>query len=77
MGENAKKVGGRVEEKKEENKGDEVMVTKEDDRSSIGIERSSGRSDFLNACLDIDRKNERTKETKKLNKINKKHIEKN
>lgn len=77
MGENAKKVGGRVEEKKEENKGDEVMVTKEDDRSSIGIERSSGRSDFLNACLDIDRKNERTEETKKLNKINKKHIEKN
>lgn len=77
MGENAKKMGGRVEEKKEENKGDEVMVTKEDDRSSIGIERSSGRSDFLNACLDIDRKNERTEETKKLNKINKKHIEKN
>lgn len=77
MGENAKKVGGRVEEKKEENKGDEVMVTKEDDRSSIGIERSSGHSDFLNACLDIDRKNERTEETKKLNKINKKHIEKN
>lgn len=77
MGKNAKKVGGRVEEKKEENKGDEVMVTKEDDRSSIGIERSSGRSDFLNACLDIDRKNERTEETKKLNKINKKHIEKN
>lgn len=77
MGENAKKVGGRVEEKKEENKGDEVMVTKEDNRSSIGIERSSGRSDFLNACLDIDRKNERTEETKKLNKINKKHIEKN
>lgn len=37
--------GGRVEEKKEENKGGQVMVpwtkdTKEDDRSSIGTERS-------------------------------------
>lgn len=48
VGENAKKKkneGGRVEEKKEENKGGQVMVpwtkdTKEDDRSSIGTERS-------------------------------------
>ena len=48
MGENAKEKkngGGRVEEKKEENKGGQVMVpwtkdTKEDDRSSIGTERS-------------------------------------
>lgn len=40
-----KNEGGRVEEKKEENKGGQVMVpwtkdTKEDDRSSIGTERS-------------------------------------
>lgn len=48
VGENAKEKkngGGRVEEKKEENKGGQVMVpwtkdTKEDDRSSIWTERS-------------------------------------
>lgn len=53
MWEKTQKRGGQVEEKKEENKGDEVMVpwikdTKEDDRSSIGTERFPGRSDFSN-----------------------------
>lgn len=56
------------------------MVAKEDDRSSIGTERSPGT--FFRSFkrffffLNLDRKTERTEETEKLNKINRERMEK-